>query len=212
MVGPMTEKSIWIFITLFPVFVSITQFSDFWVMSYGNWKHILGVFSFHNSVFYSIFVIKHTQRDPLLEQQPQLLTLFFFFLLARFSEFSFLYSSVHSFFHIFFFLPFRLSFSSEFVLSFFLSFSFLFTFLISVCSFFFPFSSQTHKKDQETWLNVDLALSLINPALLLINGIALALRQLGLESINDFVNHLAIRRLVPSDPKTHPIWQFEAYR
>ena len=30
--------------------VSITQFSDFWVMSYGNWKHILAVFSFHNSM------------------------------------------------------------------------------------------------------------------------------------------------------------------
>ena len=29
MVGPMTEKSVWIFITLFLVFVSITQFSDF---------------------------------------------------------------------------------------------------------------------------------------------------------------------------------------
>ena len=29
--------------------VSITQFFDFWVMSYGNWKHILDVFSFHNS-------------------------------------------------------------------------------------------------------------------------------------------------------------------
>ena len=41
MVRPMAEKSVWIFITLFPVFVSITQFSDFWVMSYGNWKHIL---------------------------------------------------------------------------------------------------------------------------------------------------------------------------
>ena len=37
MVGPMAEKSIWIFITLFPVN---------WVMSYRNWKHILGVFSF----------------------------------------------------------------------------------------------------------------------------------------------------------------------
>ena len=54
MVGPITEKFVWI---LFPVFVFITQFSDFWVMSYGNWKHILGVFSFHNSVFNSIFVI-----------------------------------------------------------------------------------------------------------------------------------------------------------
>ena len=29
MVGPMTKKSIWIFITQFFVFVSITQFSDF---------------------------------------------------------------------------------------------------------------------------------------------------------------------------------------
>ena len=54
MVGPMAEKSIWI---LFPVFVSITRFSDFWVISYGNWKHILGVFCFHNSVFNGIFVI-----------------------------------------------------------------------------------------------------------------------------------------------------------
>ena len=54
MVGPMAEKSIWI---LFPIFVSITQFSDFWVISYGNWKHILGVFSFHNSVFNGIFGI-----------------------------------------------------------------------------------------------------------------------------------------------------------
>ena len=40
MVGPMAEKSVWIFITLFLVFVSMTQLSDFWVMSYGNWKYI----------------------------------------------------------------------------------------------------------------------------------------------------------------------------
>ena len=40
MVGPMVEKSVWIFITLFLVFVSMTQLSDFWVMSYGNWKYI----------------------------------------------------------------------------------------------------------------------------------------------------------------------------
>ena len=45
-VGPMEKKKKK---TLFG-FVSITQFSDFWVMSYGNWKHILGVFSFQNSV------------------------------------------------------------------------------------------------------------------------------------------------------------------
>ena len=65
MVGPIAEKSVWHHITLFPFFVSITQFSDFWVMSYGNWKHILAVFSFHNSVFNDIFVIKHTWKDLL---------------------------------------------------------------------------------------------------------------------------------------------------
>ena len=32
-------------------------------MSYGNWK---GVFSFQNSIFNSIFVIKHTLEDPLV--------------------------------------------------------------------------------------------------------------------------------------------------
>ena len=36
----------------------------FWVMSYGNWKHILGVFSFQNSVSNDIFVIKHTCMGP----------------------------------------------------------------------------------------------------------------------------------------------------
>ena len=34
-------------------------------MSYGNWKHILGVFSFQNSVSNGIFVIKHALRDLL---------------------------------------------------------------------------------------------------------------------------------------------------
>ena len=68
MVRPIAEKSVWFFITLFPVFVSITQFSDFWVMSYGNWKHILGVFSIQNSVFNGIFVIKPTSWDPQSKQ------------------------------------------------------------------------------------------------------------------------------------------------
>ena len=45
-------------------FVSITQFFDFWVMSYGNWKLILGVFNFQNSVSNGIFVIKHTCMRP----------------------------------------------------------------------------------------------------------------------------------------------------
>ena len=65
MVGPNDKKFVWF---LFPIFVFITQFSDFWVMSYENWKYILGVFSFQNSVFNDIFVIKHTRRDPLSEQ------------------------------------------------------------------------------------------------------------------------------------------------
>ena len=47
MVEPIAKKSVWIFITLFPVFISITQFSDFWVMSYGNWKHICNYTHMH---------------------------------------------------------------------------------------------------------------------------------------------------------------------
>ena len=46
-VGSTIEKCVWYHNF---VFVSITQFSDFWVMSHENWKHILGVFSFQNSV------------------------------------------------------------------------------------------------------------------------------------------------------------------
>ena len=61
MVGPIVEKPGWF---LFLVFVSITQYSDFWVMSYENWKHILGVFSFHNSVFNGILVIKPIYMGP----------------------------------------------------------------------------------------------------------------------------------------------------
>ena len=37
-------------------------------MSYGNWKHILGVFNFQNSIFNGIFVIKLTSWDPWSEQ------------------------------------------------------------------------------------------------------------------------------------------------
>ena len=79
-------------------FIFITQFSDFWVMSYGNWKHILSIFSFQNSVSNDIFVIKHTLKDSRSEQQPQHLTFFFPlgsvnfpFTLAS-SSFSFLFS------------------------------------------------------------------------------------------------------------------------
>ena len=81
-------------------------------MSYENWKHILSVFSFQNSIFNCIFVIKHTLRDLRLEQQPQLLTSLFFF--TGFGEFGWSSSSSFSFsFHIgllhlffFFFFPF----------------------------------------------------------------------------------------------------------
>ena len=68
---------------MFLVFVFITQFSNFWVMSYGNWKHILGVFKLSKLSFYGIFLIKHTLRDSQSEIQSQLLTnwtdFFFFF-------------------------------------------------------------------------------------------------------------------------------------
>ena len=75
MVGPMTERFVWI---LFSVIVSITQFSNFWVMSYGNLKHILDVFSFHISVFNNIFVIKYTLRDPLVRSVVTFDILFYF--------------------------------------------------------------------------------------------------------------------------------------
>ena len=57
-------------------------------MSYGNWKHILGVFSFHNSVFNGISVIKHTLRDPLVRSTTTFDPSFFFFFLffTKFGE------------------------------------------------------------------------------------------------------------------------------
>ena len=58
----------------FWIIVSITQFSDFWVMSYGNWKHILGVFSFQNLVFNGIFVIKSAYLAAMFDKW-----IFFFF-------------------------------------------------------------------------------------------------------------------------------------
>ena len=126
-VGPMTQNVVWISITLFPVFVSITQFSDFWVMSYGNWKHILGVFSFHNSISNGILVIKHIWRDP-LSGQPHLLTLFFFPLL--FSSFSLLF---------FFFLPFHQNLVNSFFFFFFCSSSLGSGFFVLPFFFFFSF-------------------------------------------------------------------------
>ena len=74
----------------FWIIVSIAQFSDFWVMSYGNWKHILGVFSFQNSIFNGIFVIKPTYPAAMFNKRIfflvkpnhnvwQILWFFFFF-------------------------------------------------------------------------------------------------------------------------------------
>ena len=136
MVGSMAEKFVWIFITLFPVFVSIIQFSDFWVMSYGNWKHILGVFSFHNSVSNDILVIKHTWRDPLLKVSRNFWP--FFFLL----HFSF-FSTVLQLFFLLFFSFFFCSFHSwQLIIPFlFCSSSHNIFGLRSVLSFFFFFSS-----------------------------------------------------------------------
>ena len=132
MVGSMAEKSVWIFITLFPVFVSITQFSDFWVMSYGNWKNILGVFNFHNSVFNSILVIKHTWKDPLVRVSRNFWPFFFFLLHCT--------SVVLSYF--LFFLPFR---SCQFVLTFYFYFGSsshnIFGLRLVLSFFFFFFSS-----------------------------------------------------------------------
>ena len=69
---PMAEKFVWIFITMFPVFVSITQFFYFWVMSYENWKHILGVFKmcfqFLKLSFQWYFCNTPTCMDPLSVQ------------------------------------------------------------------------------------------------------------------------------------------------
>ena len=52
----------------FWIIISITQFSDFLVISYGNWKHILGVFSFQNSIFNGIFVIKPTYPTTMFDK------------------------------------------------------------------------------------------------------------------------------------------------
>ena len=67
------------YLAWFWMIISITQFSDFWVMSYGNWKHILDIFSFHNSIFNGISVIKTTYWVPRSESATTFDPLFFFF-------------------------------------------------------------------------------------------------------------------------------------
>ena len=101
-------------------------------MSYKNWKHILEcVFSFHNSIFNGISIIK-TIYGSHGQNQLQLLTLFFFPLLGS-------VSLVSSSFFFFFFLSHSSSFTRLGFLEFFLFFSFSFFFFnwVWVFGFFF---------------------------------------------------------------------------
>ena len=68
------------YLAWFWMIISVTQFSDFWVMSYGNWKHILDIFSFHNSIFNGISVIKTTYWVPRSESATTFDPLFFLLL------------------------------------------------------------------------------------------------------------------------------------
>ena len=106
-------------------------------MSYGNWKHILTVFSFHNSVFNGISVNNTTWRDPLSYSTATFDHLFFFFFLSSLG-------SMRAFLHLLFFLfPFTLG-DLFFFLHFMQFLGFFFLLLLSLgsvfsSSFFFLF-------------------------------------------------------------------------
>ena len=104
-------------------------------MSYGNWKRILAVFSFDNSVFNDIFVIKHTWRDPLVRSAAHF-DLFFF---LSSPLFFLLLGSVSSFFLFFgFFITSNFRSSVLFFSFFFLLLSLGLVFLVFIFfSFFF---------------------------------------------------------------------------
>ena len=77
---------------VFSVFISITQFSDFLITSYGNWKHILGVFKLWKLSFHGILVNKYTLlgltslvKSDFSSLPP--ITLLFFLFLFFFSTF-----------------------------------------------------------------------------------------------------------------------------
>ena len=110
MVRPIDEKSVWF---LFSVVVSITQFSDFWVMSYRNWKHILSVFSFHNSVSNGILVIKLTYMGPTINEKVKSHTRHTFFFFFIFLSFFLLYRLIPMAIFFFFFILFFLFFFIE---------------------------------------------------------------------------------------------------
>ena len=68
------------------------------MVSYGNWKHILGVFSFCNSIFNGISIIKPTLRDPIVFfltwfGEVVFFFFFFYFFLSHESSSSFLFSN-----------------------------------------------------------------------------------------------------------------------
>ena len=111
MVGPMQKSLFGFCFQLFLVFVSITQFFDFWVTSYGNWKHLKCVFSFHNSVSNDIFVIKHTFMGPTAKDKSRQAHLFLLLSFSFFLSFLFtdslqqhFFSSSSFFFFLFFFI------------------------------------------------------------------------------------------------------------
>ena len=62
LMGPMAVWFVWIF--FFSVFISITQFSDFWMMSYGNWKQLLGVFELWKQSYDGILLNTHIFERP----------------------------------------------------------------------------------------------------------------------------------------------------
>ena len=66
-VSPTADKCVWHHNS---IFVSFIQFFDFWVMGYENWKHILDIFNFQNSIFNSNFVILQHRRVPLSVSCP----------------------------------------------------------------------------------------------------------------------------------------------
>ena len=77
----------------FWIIVFITQLSDFWVMSYGNWKHILNIFDFQNLVFNGIFVIKLTYPAAMFDKRICLFYFLFWWnpaaMFDKFSDFFF---------------------------------------------------------------------------------------------------------------------------
>ena len=135
MVEPIAKKSVWIFITLFPVFISITQFSDFWVMSYGNWKHICNYTHMHGPTVSATHVSAAFDASSTAFFSTNIFiflsaffglcctALSFFFFVFLFFVFHFLWSTLHcSFFLLLFFFFFTFSCLRCTVLFFFLPF------------------------------------------------------------------------------------------